>query len=52
MFAKGYAETGKINDTLTQMKKDGFLAKTHQKWFGSEPPADSSTVKVMDLPKP
>ena len=52
MFAKGYAEIGRINDTLTQMKKDGFVAKTHLKWFGSEPPADSSTARVMDLPKP
>lgn len=51
MFAKTFAEAGKINDTLTQLKKEGFLAKTHQKWFGSMPPADSATVKVMDMPK-
>ena len=51
MFAKNFADAGKINDTLTAMKKDGFVAKTHQKWFGSMPPAESSSVKVMDIPK-
>lgn len=51
MFAKNFADAGKINDTLTAMKKDGFVAKTHQKWFGSMPPAESSSVKVMDVPK-
>ena len=51
MFAKNFADAAKINDTLTAMKKDGFVAKTHQKWFGSMPPAESSSVKVMDVPK-
>lgn len=51
MFAKNWSEAAKVNEILTQMKKDGFIAKTHQKWFGSLPPADSSSVKVMDVPK-
>jgi polar amino acid transport system substrate-binding protein len=51
MFAKNWPEAAKVNDLLTTMKKDGFIAKTHEKWFGSVPPADSSTVKVMDMPK-
>ena len=51
MFAKGYADTAKINDALTALKKEGFIAATHQKWFGTMPPADSATVKVMDMPK-
>lgn len=51
MFAKGWPEAAKVNDILTAMKKDGFIAKTHQTWFGTVPPADSSTVKVMDVPK-
>jgi len=51
MFAKGFADAAKVNDTLTQLKKEGFIAKTHQKWFGTMPPADSATVKVMDVPK-
>jgi len=52
MFAKNWAERTKVNDILSQMKKDGFIAKTHQTWFGSLPPATSSTVMVMDVPKP
>lgn len=50
MFAKNWAEAAKVNDALTAMKKEGFIAKTHEKWFGTKPPADSSTVKVMDVP--
>jgi len=42
---------GKLNDALTSMKKDGTLAAIHKKWFGSDAPADSSTVKEMPLPK-
>ncbi|MEO8013316.1 transporter substrate-binding domain-containing protein [Polaromonas sp.] len=51
MTAKNWPEAARLNDILTEMKKDGFVSKTHQKWFGSVPPADSSTVKVMDVPK-
>ena len=51
MFAKNFADGAKLNDVLTAMKKDGFVAKTHQTWFGTMPPADSSSVKVMDVPK-
>lgn len=51
MFAKTFPDIAKINDTLTALKKEGFIAKTHQKWFGTLPPADSATVKVLDMPK-
>jgi len=51
MFAKGWGDAAKVNELLTQMKKDGFVGQTHQKWFGSTAPADSSTIKVMDVPK-
>jgi polar amino acid transport system substrate-binding protein len=51
MFAKTFADAAKVNDALTALKKEGFIAKTHQKWFGTLPPADSATVKVMDVPK-
>ncbi|MFT6590823.1 MAG: polar amino acid transport system substrate-binding protein, partial [Rhodoferax sp.] len=39
------------NNILTTLKKEGFVAATHQKWFGTLPPADSSSIKVMDAPK-
>jgi polar amino acid transport system substrate-binding protein len=51
MFAKNFADIAKVNDALTTMKKDGTVAKVHAKWFGTPPPADSSTVKVLDMPK-
>jgi len=51
MFAKTFADIAKVNDALTALKKEGFIAKTHQKWFGTMPPADSATVKVLDMPK-
>jgi len=51
MTAKNWPEGARLNDILTEMKKDGFVSKTHQKWFGTVPPAESSTVKVMDVPK-
>jgi len=51
MFAKNFAEATKINDILTTLKKEGFVASTHKKWFGTTPPDSSSSVKVMDVPK-
>jgi polar amino acid transport system substrate-binding protein len=51
MFAKTFADAGKINDILTTLKKEGFVSATHKKWFGTVPPESSSSVKVMDVPK-
>jgi len=51
MLSKDHPLLGKLNDALTAMKKDGTLAAIHKKWFGSDAPADSSTVKEMPLPK-
>ena len=51
MFAKNFPDAGKINDIVTTLKKEGFVAATHKKWFGSTPPDSSSSVKVMDVPK-
>jgi polar amino acid transport system substrate-binding protein len=51
MMTKDHPLLGKLNDALTEMKKDGTLASIHKKWFGSDAPADSSTVKEMPIPK-
>ncbi len=51
MFAKNFADIATVNAALTALKRDGTLAKVHSKWFGMPPPADSSTVKVLDMPK-
>ena len=47
MMTKDHPLLGKLNDALTAMKKDGTLAAIHKKWFGSDAPADSSTVTAM-----
>ena len=51
MMSKDHPLLGKLNDALTAMKKDGTLAAIHKKWFGTDAPADSSTVKEMPMPK-
>ena len=51
MMTKDHPLLDKINGALTEMKKDGTLAAIHKKWFGSDAPADSSTVKEAPLPK-
>jgi polar amino acid transport system substrate-binding protein len=51
MMTKDHPLLGKINDALTEMKKDGTLQAIHKKWFGTDAPADSSTVKEAPLPK-
>jgi polar amino acid transport system substrate-binding protein len=51
MFAKNFADAGRIQTALTQMKQDGFIARIHLKWFGVPPPADSATVRVLDPPQ-
>lgn len=50
MFAKGWKEAAAINDILTALKNEGFIAGLHKKWFGADAPAESSTVAVMDMP--
>ena len=52
MMAKNSPLLGKINDTITAMKKDGSLAKIHKTWFGTEPDAGMATATVLDMPKP
>ena len=51
MMTKDHPLLGKINDALTEMKKDGTLGEIHKKWFGTDAPADSSTVAEAPLPK-
>jgi len=51
MMTKDHPKLGAINDALTAMKADGTLAAIHKKWFGTDAPADSSTVKEAPLPK-
>jgi polar amino acid transport system substrate-binding protein len=51
MMAKDSPDLAKLNDALTAMKGDGAIAKMHEKWFGAAPPAGSSTVTALPIPK-
>ncbi len=51
MFAKDAPLASKVNGILSEMKKDGSLAKIHKTWFGTDPDAGMATATVMDMPK-
>ena len=51
MFAKNSPLLEKANAEITKMKQDGTLATIHEKWFGAKADANSTTVKVMEMPK-
>jgi polar amino acid transport system substrate-binding protein len=51
MFAKDAPLATKVNDVITAMKKDGGLAKLHQTWFGTAPDPETTTAKIVDIPK-
>jgi polar amino acid transport system substrate-binding protein len=52
MLGKDHPLLGKLNDALTEMKKDGTMAAIHKKWFGTEPPAGSATITEAPIPTP
>lgn len=51
MMTKDHPMLGKLNDALTEMKKDGTLNAIHKKWFGTDAPAGSATVTEAPMPK-
>ena len=51
MFAKDAPLATKVNDVITEMKKDGSLAKIHETWFGTKPDEGLATTTVLDMPK-
>ncbi len=51
MFAKNSPLLTKVNDEITKLKQDGFIAKLHEKWFGAKPEDTTSTVMKADIPK-
>ena len=50
MFAKDAELLTKVNDVLTTLKNEGFIAGLHEKWFGAKPEDTTSTVMVTDIP--
>jgi polar amino acid transport system substrate-binding protein len=51
MFAKNSPLAEKVNAEITKMKQDGSLAKIHEQWFGAKADPNSTTIKVMEMPK-
>ena len=50
MMPKSSDKIEKINDIISEMKKDGTMAKLYEKWLGAPPAADSVTVTPMPVP--
>ena len=46
-FKKGSPLRDEFNKIQNEMKKDGTLRNIHKKWFGSEPPKDSSVINII-----
>jgi polar amino acid transport system substrate-binding protein len=51
MFAKNAAIADQVNAVITQLKKEGYVAGLHEKWFGAKAEATTTTVKAADRPK-
>jgi polar amino acid transport system substrate-binding protein len=51
MFNKGDPLAAEVNDVITKLKGEGFIAKLHETWFGAKAEDTTSTVAVMDMPK-
>ena len=51
MFAKDSPLVTQVNDVLTALKKEGYIAALHEKWFGAKAEDTTSTVQVADIPK-
>ncbi|WP_083590980.1 transporter substrate-binding domain-containing protein [Aurantimonas sp. 22II-16-19i] len=52
MFAKDAELATKVNGVLDTLKDEGFIAKLHEKWFGTVPEATTSTVEKRPMPTP
>jgi polar amino acid transport system substrate-binding protein len=52
MMPKGAPDAERINDALSDLKRDGTVLAIWRKWFDSDPPEGSSTLTPMPLPKP
>lgn len=50
MFARNAELATRANDVISTLKEEGVVADLHQKWFGAEAEATTSTVQVRDMP--
>lgn len=50
MLSKSSELVDEVNETITALKKEGFIADLHLRWFGTSPANDSSSVTVVEKP--
>ena len=50
MFARNSRWVEPVNDAISALKEEGFVAALHERWFGAAPDAESSTVRVTNRP--
>jgi polar amino acid transport system substrate-binding protein len=50
MMPKDSQLLNKVNDTITQLKKEGFIASLYKKWLGAEPDPKGSSMQERPLP--
>lgn len=51
MFAKDAPLATEANKVIGELKKEGFIAQLHEKWFGAKAEDTTSTVQERDMPK-
>lgn len=51
MLKKGSELTQRVNDAISELKRDGTLAKIYEKHLNVAPDEGTSTVTVLDLPR-
>jgi polar amino acid transport system substrate-binding protein len=52
MFAKESVLVRQVDEVISELKREGFIAGLHREWFGTVPAATSSTVAVRDRREP
>lgn len=48
MFARMNPLVQEIDEVISELKREGYIAALHEKWFGTVPSETSSTVTVID----
>jgi polar amino acid transport system substrate-binding protein len=51
MLAGNDPLSDEVSEVIGQLKREGFVAELHEKWFGSIPAESSSTVVVSERPQ-
>lgn len=48
MFARKNPLVQEVDKVISELKREGYIAELHEKWFGTVPAESSSTVIVID----